>query len=476
MGVRTKEPEVGRRVDLTGSALERLQRTFRGSLVRPGEPEYDSARRVHNAMVDHQPALIARCLGAADVASTIAFAREQGLDVSVRAGGHSIVGHSTMGAVVVDLSLMRGVRVDAARQLAHVQGGAMFADLDRETQHFGLATTGGLVTSTGVGGLTLGGGYGWLARRFGLACDNLVSAEVVAADGAVIDASRDHHPDLFWALRGGGGNFGVVTAFEFRLRQFGPNVTVGDIYYQRDDGMAALRAFRDLLIAAPDELYLAASVATAGEATLVPEEWRGRPIVNLTWAWVGDTPEGGSQIAAPLHRAAAPVAESVTTLPYVELQTGPGLERPRRRLYWKSSFLPELSDDVLETFLEATIEVNGGQDLIFGEMLSMGGAIGRVGDDETAYAHRDALVDFLAVAGWQDPAEDDARLGAGRELWARVAGVGGRGVYVNNLGSEGQDRVREAYGPVTYERLAAIKARYDPQNVFHHNANILPAR
>jgi FAD/FMN-containing dehydrogenase len=476
MGVRTKDLDLGRGVDLTGSSLDRLRRTFRGSLVSPDEPHYDATRRVHNAMVDHRPALIARCLGAADVASTIAFAREQGVDVSVRAGGHSIVGHSTMGVVVVDLSLMRGVRVDAPRQRAHVQGGAMFADLDRETQHFGLATTGGLVTSTGVGGLTLGGGYGWLARRFGLACDNLRWAEVVTADGAVIEASREHNPDLFWALRGGGGNFGVVTVFEFGLRPFGPAVTLGDIFYRADDGLAALRSFRDLLVAAPDDLYLAAGVAIASEAMPVPEEWRGTPIVNITWAWVGESPDGGTQLAAPLHRAGTPIAETVTTLPYVELQTGPGLERPPRRLYWKSSFLPELSDDLLGTFLEATIDLNGGRDLIHGEMLSMGGTIARVSEDEAAYAHRDALVDFLAVAGWQDPAEDDLRLAAGRELWRRVAGVGGRGVYVNNLGSEGHERVREAYGPAKYERLAAIKARYDPENVFHHNANILPAR
>jgi FAD/FMN-containing dehydrogenase len=426
-------------------------------------------------MVDRRPAVIARCLGTADVSSTIAFCNDQGLDLSVRAGGHSIVGHSVMGTAVVDLSLMRSVQVDAPRRRARVQGGAMWADLDRESQHFGLATTGGLVTTTGVGGLTLGGGYGWLARRFGLACDNLRSAEVVTADGAVIVASRQDDTDLFWALRGGGGNFGVVTMFEFDLRPFGPVVKSGDIFYSHHDALAALRAFRDVLVVAPDELYLAAGVVIAGDALPVPAEWHGTPMVNLTWTWVGDTPDGGDELVAPLHRAGRPVAETVSRLPYLELQTGPGIHRPPRRLYWKSSFLAVLSDALLETFLESTIEVNGGRDLVHAEMLSMGGAIARVSDDGGAYGHRDALVDFLAVAGWQDPVEDDARLAAGRDLWQRVAGAGGRGVYVNNLGSEGKDRVRDAYGPTSYARLAALKARYDPANVFHHNANIEPA-
>jgi FAD/FMN-containing dehydrogenase len=476
MGVRTKEPGAPPGIELSDSAVDRLRRTFRGHLVRPGDPDYDAVRRVHNAMVDLRPAIIARCLGAADVAATLAFAREQGLEVSVRAGGHSIVGHSMMGAVVIDLSLMRAVRVDAARRRARVQGGAMWADLDRESQHFGLATTGGLVTSTGVGGLTLGGGYGWLARRFGLACDNLLSAEVVTAGGSVVEASADVNSDLLWALRGGGGNFGVVTEFEFGLRPFGPTVSLGDIYYRAADGLAALQALRDVFLSAPDELYVAASVAIASERTPISNEWRGTPVVNLTWAWVGDDPDGGNEIATPMHRAGKSIADVVTQLPYLELQTGPGLDRAPRRMYWKSSFLPELSDDVLRVFLESSLEVNGGRDRIYGEFLSMGGQIARAGQETAAYGHRDALVDFLAVAAWNDPSEDDDHLEAGRALWARVAAAGGRGVYVNNLGAEGRARVREAYGPATYERLATIKARYDPDNVFHHNANIEPAR
>lgn len=474
MGVRTKEhapvpPLEGR------DALAQLRRTFRGELLGPDDSRYDDARRVHNAMVDLRPRLIARCRGTADVAAMVAFCRDNDLDLSVRAGGHSIVGHGVMGSVVVDLTLMRGVLVDAADHRARVQGGALWADLDRESQHFGLATTGGLVTSTGVAGLTLGGGYGWLARRFGLACDNLRSAELVLANGAVVVVGPDADPDLFWAIRGGGGNFGVATAFEFDLRAFGPTVSSGDIFYREADGPAALRAFRDVLLEAPDELYLAAAVTIAGEGTPVPSEWLGKAVVNIAWGWVGDRPGDAGDVTAPLHRAGKPIAESVEDVDYVTLQTGPGLERPPRRLYWKSSFLYDLPDDLLRTFLESTIEVNAGRGLVQAEMLSMGGAIRRVADDATAYSHRDALVDFLAVAGWLDPAEDEIRLAAARELWGRISRVSGRGVYVNNLGSDGQDRVREAYGPTKYGRLAAIKARVDPDNVFHHNANITPA-
>lgn len=476
MGLRTKDLELVHGPPLSASALEGLRRTFRGQLVTTSDEGYDSARQVRNAMVDRYPALIARCLGAADVVATIAFAREQGLEVAVRGGGHSIVGHSMIdGAVVIDLSLMRGVHVDAAGRRARAQGGALIADLDREAQHFGLATTGGLVASTGVGGLTLGGGYGWLARRFGLACDNLRSAEVVTADGSVLTASEDQNPDLFWAVRGGGGNFGVVTNFELELHPFGPTVTSGDVFYRHEDGLAALRAWRDVLGSAPDDLYLMAAVAIASEQMPVPQEQRGRPVVMLTWTWVGDRTRDGERFAEPLHRVARPVAQFINSLTYVELQTGPqGLESPRRRMYWKSSFLRDLSDGALAAFLETTVEANGGRNLAAAEMLSMGGAIGRVPEEATAYSHRNAVVDFLAVAGWTDPDEDDDRLGAARAIWEGVAGRNAYGVYVNNLGSEGQDRVVEAYGTDKYGRLAQIKAGFDPDNVFRHTSNIQP--
>ncbi len=477
MTLRTKDPELAHGAPVSDSALATLKQTFRGQLIQPDDAGYDAARQVWNAMIDHRPVLVARCLGVADVVSTIGFAREHGLDLSVRGGGHSIVGHSMVdGSVVVDLSLMRGVRVDRRARRARVQGGAWIADLDRETQHFGLATTGGLVADTGIAGLTLGGGYGWLARRFGLAADNVRGAEVVTADGSVRDVSADEHPDLFWALRGGGGNFGVATELEFELHPFGPMVSSGDVYYQHADGMAALRAFRESLADAPDELYLMAFAHAADERTPVPEEHRGRPIVGLSWAWLGDEPRDGERVAQPLHGAGRPIAQFINSMTYVALQTGP--ERPagpRTRAYWKASFLSDLSDDILEGFLGASLEANRSGPRASGEIISMGGAVGRVGEDDTAYSGRDALVDFLAVSGWTDPAEDATRIAAARGYWEAVTAGGSTGVYVNNLGSEGQGRVVEAYGAAKYARLAEVKRRYDPDNVFHHNQNIAPA-
>lgn len=475
MGIRTKDVELIRELAVAGSRFDELRKNFRGHLITPTDGGYDQARHVWNAMVDHRPALVARCRGAADVAETLAFARDASLDISVRGGAHSIVGHSVQGQVVIDLSLMRGVRVDPGLQIAEAEGGAIIADLDREAQWFGLATTGGLVGSTGVGGLTLGGGYGWLARRFGLACDNLRSVELVTADGSLVHASAEVEPDLFWAIRGAGANFGVVTRFEFELHPFDHAVPSGDVVYGGHDGLAALKAYRDVLATAPNELYLVATAGIAGETIPVPEDHHGRPFVMLSWAWLGDDPARSQDLSAPLYRAGTPIAEERQSLPYLQLQGGPQMDRERRRLYWKSSFLRDLSDEVLRTFLESAIEASSGRRRLHGELVSMGGAIAEVGEDATAYAHRSAMVDFLAVTSWTDPAEDESRLEGGRSLWTRVSDLGGRGVYVNNLGSEGQERVREAYGPAKYERLSRIKTRFDPDNIFHHNSNIQPA-
>ncbi|MGH2454717.1 MAG: FAD-binding oxidoreductase [Candidatus Limnocylindria bacterium] len=476
MGLRTKEPRPVDSAELQSSDLERLHATFRGQLVLPTDQAYDQVRQVPNAMVDHRPALFCRCLGVADVSAAIGFAQERELDVAVRGGGHSVVGHSVAdGAVVVDLSLMRGVEIDARRRVARVQGGAWIADLDREAQHVGLATTGGLVPDTGVGGLTLGGGYGWLARRHGLACDNLLRAELVLADGSAVTASPTENRDLFWAIRGGGGNFGVVTAFEFRLHPLDHPVASGEAYYRQSDGAAALRAFRELLDAAPDDLTLWAWSGIGSDEVPVPAECHGRPVIGVGWVWTGEDPAEGRRLGEPLHAAGAPVAEPVTTMSYVALQSGPaGLDRPRRRVYWKASFLGALSDATLAAFLEGPAAANDGAALAFGEMIALGGAIGRRDESEAAYSHRSALVDFLGVASWTDAGEDAARMSAARSIWETVADTGEVGVYVNNLGAEGPDRVRAAYGPAKLDRLVAIKRRYDPSNVFRHNQNIVP--
>jgi FAD/FMN-containing dehydrogenase len=476
MGLRTREPRTPG-AELQPTDLDRLRARFRGQLILPVDAAYDDVRRVSNATVDHRPALLCRCLGVADVSAAIGFARERSLEVAVRGGGHSVVGHSVAeGALVVDLSLMRGVEVDRTRMTARAQGGAWIADIDREAQHVGLATTGGLVPDTGVGGLTLGGGYGWLARRHGLTCDNLVRAELVLADGSAVAASPIDHPDLLWAIRGGGGNFGVVTSFELQLHPLDHPVATGDVYYAGGDRRAALEAFRELLAEAPDDLSLWAWSGIGSPDIPVPAPCHGQPVVGVGWVWTGEEPDAGRRLAAALHEAGTPVAETVETMSYVALQSGPaGLDRPRRRVYWKSSFLSALTDEALTAFLEGAAQANTGKALAFGEMISLGGAIGRRAEDDAAYGHRDALLDFLGVASWTDPAEDAARMAAARSIWESVARTGVAGVYVNNLGAEGRERVRDAYGVEKYERLAAIKRRYDPENVFRHNQNIDPS-
>jgi FAD/FMN-containing dehydrogenase len=478
MAVRTKDPALVGGVAPTSSAMETLRRGFGGRLILPGDPDYDAVRRLQNRMLDRRPALVARCAGVSDVVRALAFAREQHREVTVRSGGHSVVGHSVIDdAVVIDLRDLRDVRVDPRRRRARVRGGASIGDLDRETQRLDLATTGGFVATTGVGGLTLGGGYGWLARRFGLACDALRSAEVVTADGDVVTTSLDEEPDLFWAIRGGGGNFGIVTDFEFELQPFGPLVSTGDVYYRFEDGRAAMHAFRDVLVAAPDELALFADIGMASAPTPVPEEYHETVIVTLSWAWVGDDPKDAERHVRPLHTAAKPIAEHLDSQPYVALQGGliEPSERPDRRFYWKSSFIRDVSDAFLEAFLDGTRDVSAKGARLFGEVIAMGGAISRVDPNATAYRHRDALLDFLAVSSWDEPADDEPRMAAARRLWQTVADSGAQGVYVNNLGGEGADRVREAYGD-HYDRLAQVKARYDPDNVFRHNSNIVPAR
>jgi FAD/FMN-containing dehydrogenase len=461
-------------VALTSNQLAALRRTFRGELLTPGSDGYDAARQVWNLMVDHRPALIARCLGVGDVASAIRFARERGLEISVRGGGHSIVGHAVVDdAVMIDLSSMRGVLVDPARRRAQVQGGALIADLDRETQHFGLAGTGGVAYDTGVGGYTLGGGYGWLARRFGLACDNLTSVELVTADGSRLVVTAESDPELYWALRGAGANFGVATTFEFALHPLDHAVALGEVFVEMEHVRPALRAFRDLVASADDALSLDAFVGVAGPSFPIPEIHHGRVVLAMSWIWVGDDPSVGEQLGRPLHIAAPVLGETVKRLSYVDLQTG--AERVRQRAFWKSSLLRDVGDDVLDAFVEAGMTANTEDDRATVELISLGGAIARVGEDDSAYGHRDAALDFLAISGWTDPAEDEARMSAARAAWRRVARLSDAGVYVNNLGLEGIERVRAAYGAEKFDRLARVKRRVDPENVFRHNQNIPPA-
>src|SRR6202521_23645 len=375
---------------LSDAALGPLQESFRGKLTRPAEPGYEEARHVWNATVDRHPTIVAQCSGTADVVAAVRFARAQGLEIAVRGGGHSVAGHGAVnGGIVIDLSTMRGVRVDPDARRAWVQGGALLGQLDHETAVHGLATTAGSVSLTGVGGLTLGGGYGYLARRHGLACDNVVAVELVTAEGELLVASETQNADLLWGLRGGGGNFGIVTAFEFQLHPALPLAASGDLFFDLADGPAALRAVSDLADDMPAEMMLAAVVADVRPEWGIEELAAGRPVVIASWVFLGDADEGRSA-AAPLYAAARPLLESAETLSYVRLQRySDAGQRSGMRRYWKGGFVWELPDAAIEAFLDRGADGDG-PPLWGGELISLGGAIARVGEEETAYSGRSA--------------------------------------------------------------------------------------
>jgi len=444
---------------------------FGGELLEPGDPGYDDARRLWNVMIDARPALVARCGSTGDVVAALAHARSEGLEVAVRGGGHSISGlSSTDGGIMIDLQPMNGVEVDPERRRARVGGGALLRDLDRATHAHGLATTGGMVNHTGVGGLTLGGGYGWLARLHGLACDNLFSAQVVTARGDIVTASDDENTDLFWGIRGGGGNFGVVTEFEFRLHRMGPVLSV-ERRYAPEDAVAVLRVFRDLLAAAPRELCGLADMAAGRDGGDLGHSSPETREFIMWLVYVGPDLEEGERLVAPLARAAQPTAESARVMTYPEVQSLTSDDSGvRKRHYWKGSLVWDLSDAFLDTFVDRGVLGDGACGL---EIFSLGGAISDVGDDDTAYPSRGAVFDSLAAATWEDPRDDERNISTTRANWEALRAFVRGGVYVNDLGADAQDRVREVYGS-KFDRLVALKQRWDPDNTFHRNANVPP--
>ena len=458
--------------------VDRLRRSVDGQVTLPGEDGYDSARALWNAMVDRRPSVVVRCASSADVATAIDFSRSNDLEIGVRCGGHSVLGISVPdGGLLIDLSGLRAVRVDPNARRAWVQGGALLGDLDRAAQQFGLATTAGNVSHTGVGGLTLGGGMGWLARRFGLACDNVVSYEVVTADGATLRVSESQHEDLFWGLRGGGGNFGVVTEFEFRLHEVGTSAMLIDHTFDLAEAPSAMRRWRDLLgNDVPAQATPTAWVGTMADSPDVPVRLRNRTVASLGFVWVGDTDEA-RRLVPQVASLGTPLAERVEELSYLRLQTiddewhRPGL----RRRYFKGHYLPELSDEAIDGFLSRG-QSDPGVDparLPNGSFQGYGGAIAARSDDDSAFSHRNILVEFVASAAWTDPAEDDQRITAARRYGAALEPFAS-GVYVNVLGDEGEAGVRRAYPAAKLARLAALKRRYDPDNLFHLNQNIRP--
>jgi FAD/FMN-containing dehydrogenase len=444
---------------------------FTGELLLPRDRGYDAARRLWNAMIDRRPSVIARCRSTTDVVAALAEARRDGLEVAVRCGGHSVSGlSSTDGGMMIDLRPMNRVVVDPDSGQARVQGGAILGEMDRATHAFGLGTTGGMVHHTGVGGLTLGGGYGWLARLHGLACDNLVSVELVTASGDIVKASDSENAELFWGIRGGGGNFGIVTEFEFQVHPVAPMLSV-QFRFDAEDGRSVLHAYRDLMDSAPLELCSLVGVSTGRGAGRLSDE-TGETDVHVWYAYVGADLRVGERFGASLRRAARPILEQVEVLSYPELQSATGeASGPGRRHYWKGSLMWELSDPFLDAFLERGHALRGGCGI---ELFSLGGAISLVGEDDTSYSNRGAAFDMLAAATWDDPAEGELNISLTRENWEALTPFARSAVYVNDLGPDAVDRVEEVYGSQKLERLAALKARWDPDNVFHLNANIAP--
>jgi FAD/FMN-containing dehydrogenase len=447
---------------MTTSAANLTQDRLDGRLLLPGDSGYDDARTVWNGIVDRRPRMIFRCASVGDVAIAVRTARERDLEIGVRCGGHSVLGLAVPDdGLMIDLTPMGGVRVDPARRRAWVQGGALLGALDRAAQRHGLATTAGNVSHTGVGGLTLGGGMGWLARQYGLACDNVVSFEVVTADAAVVRASREEHPDLFWGLRGGGGNFGVVTEFEFRLHPVGTRTLVAEYTFPLEQGRRVLREWRDLNAQAPRQATFTADIGGDG-------------LVTVGFVWVGD-PARGRRLLPAMRALGRPVAQRIYEPSYLELQRREDtVERHAVRRYWKGHYLRQFPDQAIEAFMLRGTAGGRGDNLPNVGLQTYGGAIADVPDQDTAFSHRDTVFEFIAAARWTDPAEDRARMAAARRCAAGLDRFAS-GVYVNVLSDEGVEGVRRAYAPEKLARLTALKDAVDPRNVFHLNHNIRPS-
>ena len=446
------------------SDLTKLRARLSGHLVEPTDPRYDQARRVWNGMIDRRPAAIARCATVTDVATCVEFARTADMVVAIRGGGHNVAGNAICdGGLVIDLSLMKEIVVDAPRQRVRAGGGVVWGELDKAAQRHGLATTGGLMSTTGIAGFTLGGGLGYLMRSYGLACDNLLSAEVVTAAGRELMVSRVENSDLFWALRGGGGNFGVVTSLEFQLHPVGPVLLAGGLAHPLSAARDTLRFYREFTVSAADALIV---YATLGHG---PD---GAPRVGMRAAFNGPV-AAGEEAVRKLRGFGSPIVDEIRPRSYREIQQLIDPNFPAGRLnYWKAHFLAELSDEVIDLVVEAFRRVPSRYSGIAFEQ--MGGAVARVGASETAFSHRSAAYSFLILAGWENPSESEANVAWARDLWEQVRPMAAAGVYVNYLGSEGEQRIHEAYGP-NLNRLAEIKGRYDPDNFFRMNQNIQPS-
>ncbi len=460
-------------ITVEGDAIEELGQRLQGDVMAPDHPDYDEARRPWNAMIDRRPGLIARCTAAGDVVTVIRFARDNGLEVAIRGGGHHIAGNSVCeGGFMIDLSRMKTVEVQPGDRTARVGPGATLADMDGATQAHGLATPLGVNSTTGIAGLTLGGGFGWLSRVHGLTVDNLASADVVTADGERLHASEDENSDLFWGLRGGGGNFGVVTSFEYRLHDVGPEVLSGLIVHPFDDARTVLDRYREFAENAPDAVNPWFVVRKAPPLPFLPEDVHGELVLILPVFVAGDM-EAGKELVAPLRAVGKPIADVIGPHPYTGWQQAfDPLLTPGARNYWKSHNFTTLEDGALDAILDYAERLPSDHSEIF--VGRVGGAAGRKPSDATAYPHRDAEYVMNVHTRWEDETDDDRCVAWAREFFGVMSPYATGGVYVNFMPEDETERLKAAFGS-NYDRLAALKKRYDPDNFFHLNQNIAPA-
>ncbi len=463
----------GQSVEISTDVVERLRSGIRGSVLLPGEAGYDEARTVWNAMIDKRPGLILRCAGAADVLQAIRFGRDHGLLIAVKGAGHNIAGSAVCdGGLMLDLSPMKAVHVDPGNRIARVEPGVTLGEFDREAQAVGLATPLGINSTTGVAGLTLGGGFGWLSRSFGHSIDNLISADVGTAGGELLHASEEENADLFWGLRGGGGNLGVVTSFTFRLHPVGPEVLAGLIVYPFDQAGDVLRAYRSFVANAPDALTVWTVLRKAPPLPFLPADVHGQEVVVFPLLYVGGMADGQRTIE-PMRHFGTPVGEHIGSQPYTAWQSAfDPLLTPGARNYWKSHDFSELSDPAIDLIVQyaGTLPTPGCE--IF--VAHLDGAAGRVAPDAMAYPHRNAKFVLNVHARWEDAGQDDKCISWARQFFEATAPHATGGVYVNFMTADEQERVRAAYGS-NYNRLASLKAKYDPSNLFQVNLNVRPA-
>jgi FAD/FMN-containing dehydrogenase len=458
---------------ISAQAITALRQRIGGAVLTGTDEGYDTARTVWNAMIDRRPALIVRCTGAADVGAAVDFARNAGAVLAVRGGGHNIAGSAVCdGGVMIDLTPMKSVRIDPVNRTARIEPGVTLGEFDREAQALGLVTPTGINSTTGIAGLTLGGGFGWISRKFGLTADNLISADVVTADAQLVRASERENPDLFWALRGGGGNFGIVTSFEFRLHALGPEVMSGLIVYPLSQARNQIRRYREIAAAAPDELACWFVVRAAPPLPFLPKEVHGTGIIAFAACYAGPM-EAAAQAMKPLRAMGTPIADVIGPHPFVGWQTAlDPLLTPGARNYWKSHSFTALSDGLIDVLVEYGSKLPSAEtELAFAQL---GGAINRIAADATAYPHRDVAFVINLHTRWRDPKDDAACISWARSLFDACTPFASGGTYVNFIPEDDKEGVKRAYLG-NAKRLAAIKAKYDPENLFRVNQNIRPS-